>query len=41
LNELGLITVGTPEYVAERMIGHMESLDLVAIACVFKFGGMP
>jgi alkanesulfonate monooxygenase SsuD/methylene tetrahydromethanopterin reductase-like flavin-dependent oxidoreductase (luciferase family) len=41
LNERGLIMIGTPEHVAGRMIEHMEQLDLAAIACVFKFGGMP
>ncbi len=41
LNERGLIMVGTPEHVAERVIEHMNELDLAAIACVFKFGGMP
>ncbi len=41
LNERGLIMVGTPEHVAARMIEHMEGLDLAAMACVFKFGGMP
>lgn len=41
LNERGLIMVGTPEHVAERMIEHANELDLAAVACVFKFGGMP
>ena len=41
LNDLGLIMIGTPEHVAERMIAHMRELDLAAVACVFKFGGMP
>ncbi len=41
LNELGLIMIGTPEHVAKRMIAHMHELDLAAVACVFKFGGMP
>ena len=41
LNESGLIMIGTPEHVAERMIEHTRRLDLAAVACVFKFGGMP
>ena len=41
LNERGLIMIGTPEHVAGRVLAHAERLDLAALACVFKFGGMP
>ena len=41
LNERGLIMVGTPDHVAQRILDHAERLDLAALACVFKFGGMP
>lgn len=41
LNERGLIMVGTAEHVARRILDHAEQLDLAALACVFKFGGMP
>jgi alkanesulfonate monooxygenase SsuD/methylene tetrahydromethanopterin reductase-like flavin-dependent oxidoreductase (luciferase family) len=41
LNRLGLIMIGTPEHVASRLIEHTRELDLAAVACVFKFGGMP
>ncbi len=41
LNERGLIMVGTPEHVTKRILEHSERLDLAALACVFKFGGMP
>ena len=41
LNERGLIMIGRPEHVAERIISHAQGLDLAALACVFKFGGMP
>lgn len=41
LNERGLIMVGTPDHVAQRILDHTNQLDLAALACVFKFGGMP
>jgi hypothetical protein len=41
LNERGLIMVGTPDHVAGRILDHAKRLDLAALACVFKFGGMP
>ena len=41
LNERGLIMIGTPDHVAGRILEPAEKLDLAALACVFKFGGMP
>ena len=41
LNERGLVMVGTADHVAERILAHARELDLAAMACVFKFGGMP
>ena len=41
LNGLGLIMIGTPEHVTERILAHARRLDLAALACVFKFGAMP
>ena len=41
LNERGLIMIGTADHVAKRILEHTDRLDLAALACVFKFGGMP
>lgn len=41
LNARGLIMIGTAEHVAQRILAHARELDLAALACVFKFGGMP
>lgn len=41
LNRRGMVMLGTPDMVAERIAEHMSRLNLYALACVFKFGGMP
>ena len=37
----GLILVGSPETVAAQLRRLTSQVDLFALACVFKFGGMP
>ena len=37
----GLVIIGSPQTVAAKIIEHMERLNLFALACVFKFGGVP
>jgi alkanesulfonate monooxygenase SsuD/methylene tetrahydromethanopterin reductase-like flavin-dependent oxidoreductase (luciferase family) len=41
LLERGLVMIGSPDTVAKKINEHRERLDLLALACVFKFGGMP
>ncbi len=41
LAERGLIFVGSPATVARQINRHAARLDILALACVFKFGGMP
>ena len=39
--EAGLILVGAPDTVARHLRTLTAEVDLFALACVFKFGGMP
>jgi alkanesulfonate monooxygenase SsuD/methylene tetrahydromethanopterin reductase-like flavin-dependent oxidoreductase (luciferase family) len=41
MQERGLVMIGSPETVARRIMEHQQRLDLFALACVFRFGGMP
>ena len=39
--ERGLVFVGSADTVTRQIRAHVECLDVLALACVFKFGGMP
>ncbi len=41
LTERGLVMFGTPQTVAAQIRRHRDRLNLNALACTFKFGGMP